>query len=142
MRNYYVQIHEYLQRLITNIIIVDKKRINDLSITDILILKLLGKEKRKKMFEIMNILSIDRNSFKTIVNRLILKDYIRKSRCEEDKRAYTLELTSKGRLVFEDTTNAEKKILFSLLDDFTFNEEKTILKFLVKLDMLNWNKIQ
>lgn len=140
MRNYYVQIHDYLQKFITNIIILDKKGIGGLSIMDLLILKLLGNGTPKKMFEIMKDLDIDRNTFKTIVDRLIIRGFISKSRCENDKRAYLLELTEKGRLFFNETANKEKEMLFSLLNDFTFNEEKTILKFLVKLDMLSWKK--
>lgn len=141
MRNYYVQIHEYLQRLITNIVILDKKGINTngsyLSITDLLILKLLGNEHKKKMFEVMDAFNINRNAFKTKINHLILQGYINKSKSKDDKRAYVLELTDKGKLVFNKTMDKEKEMLFSLLDDFTFNEEKTILKFLVKLEMLN-----
>lgn len=144
MRNYYVQIHEYLQKLITNIIILDKKGINtggyDLSITDFLILKLLGNENNKKMFEVMDTFNINRNSFKTKVNRLKSQGFIYKIKCKEDRRAYILELTDKGRSVLKETTDKEKEMLFSLLDDFTFNEEKTILKFLVKLEMLNAGK--
>jgi DNA-binding MarR family transcriptional regulator len=48
-----------------------------------------------------------------------------------------LELTDKGKSFFAEAINKEKEILFTLLDDFTFNEEKAILKFLVKLEMLN-----
>ena len=103
----------------------------------LLVLKLLGSGHKKKMFEIIDALNIDRNTFKTIANRLISKGYINKSRCDDDKRAYNLELTDKGRLFFNKTIDKEKEILFSLLDDFTLNEEKAILKFLVKLDMLN-----
>lgn len=141
MRNYYIQIYEYLQKFITGIIILDKKGIIDnnycLSVTELLILKLLGNGQGKKMFEVMNALSMDRNTFKTVINRLILKGCINKSRCEDDKRAYVLELTDKGKLLFDEIVDKEKKTLFSLLDDFTFNEEKAILKFLVKLEMLN-----
>ena len=141
MRNYYAQIYEYLQKFVTNIIILDKKGVGNnncyLSITDLLILKLLGDGQGKKMFEVMDTLNIDRNTFKTIANRLISEGYISKNRCEDDRRAYILELTDKGKLFFDETISKEKEILFSLLDDFTFNEEKAILKFLVKLEMLN-----
>ncbi len=141
MRNYYVQIYEYLQKFITGIIAIDKKGIGNnnchMSIADLLVLKLLGNEHKKKMFEIMEALSMDRNTFKTIINRLVLKGFISKSRCRDDRRACVLELTDKGKTFFNETINKEKEILFSLLDDFTFNEEKAILKFLVKLDMID-----
>jgi len=144
MRNYYVQIHEYLQKIIKNIIVLDRKGINTsgsyLSIIDILILKILGNEQEKKMFEVMETLNIDRNTFKTIIGRLTYQDYLVKSKSEEDKRAYSLKLTEKGQGVFEEITDHENQMLVSLLNDFTFNEERTILKFLVKLEMLNREK--
>lgn len=144
MRNYYAQIYEYLHKFVTNIIILDKKGISDkkhnLSVTDLLILKLLGSEHKKKMFEVMDALCIDRNVFKTVINRLISKGYINKSRCPEDRRAYILELTDKGKIFFDETIRKEKEVLFSLLDNFTFNEEKAILKFLVKLDMIDFKE--
>lgn len=144
MRNYYAQIYEYLDKLVRSIIILDKTGIRSkgisLSLTDIIILKLVGEASGKKMFEVIDALSMDRNTFKTIINRLILQGYISKSRSEEDKRAYFLELTAKGREIFEDIIDQEKQLLFSLLNDFTFNEEKAILKFLVKLEMLHRQK--
>ncbi len=144
MRNYYVQIHEYLQKLVTEIIAIDKRGINgigyNLSITDVLILKRIGKEQGKKMFEVMESLNLDRNTFKTMINRLIAQDYIFKSKCCDDKRAYLLQLTDKGEKIFEEILVKEKQMLFSVLNDCTFNEEKAILKFLVKLEMLNREK--
>jgi len=144
MRTYYIQIQEYLEKLIKNIIVIDKKGVNtsgsNLSMMDILILKVLGNEQDKKMFEVMEALNMDRNTFKTITHRLILQDYITKIKSDEDKRAYSLQLTDKGRMAFEEISDKEKQMLVSLLNDFTFNEERTILKFLVKLEMLNREK--
>lgn len=144
MRNYYVQIHEYLSKLVHGIIAIDKKGISsngfNLSISDIFVLKVIGEEENKKMFEVMETLNLDRNSFKTIVGRLIAHDYVAKNKCENDKRAYSLELTEKGQKIFEEILTKEKEMLFSILNDFTFNEERAILKFLVKLDMLNREK--
>lgn len=144
MRNYYVQIYEYLQKTIKNIIVLDKKGIStngaNLSIMDIFILKVVGNECRKKMFEVMETLDIDRNTFKTMTRRLIAQEFILKSRSDEDKRAYYLELTTKGKQVLEEINYKEDNALASLLNDFTFNEERTILKFLVKLEMLNREK--
>ncbi|ABW19995.1 MarR family winged helix-turn-helix transcriptional regulator [Alkaliphilus oremlandii] len=144
MRNYYIQIHEYLAKLVHGIIALDKKGISsngfNLSISDILTLKVIGEEQNQKMFEVMEVLKLDRNSFKTIINRLMANDYVVKNKCENDKRAYTLELTEKGYKIFEEILAQEKEMLFSILNDFTFNEERAVLKFLVKLDMLNREK--
>ncbi len=143
MRNYYVQIQEYLEKLMQNIIILDKKGIKNngdtLSMTEILILKSFGDEKEKKMSQILEEFEIDRNSFGTIINRLQSFNYIIKKKSDEDKRAQVLQLTEKGKSTFHQIVMKEKELLYSLLNDFTFNEEKAILKFLVKVDMLKKN---
>ncbi len=141
MRNYYVEIHEYMEKLVKNVIALDKKGINingfKLSIIEILILKLLQDKNEQKMYEVIKNLNIDRNTFKTISNKLIYEKYIIKTKSDDDRRAYSLYLTEKGKKTLEESMEKEKEMLFSLLDDFTFNEEIAILKFLVKLDMLN-----
>lgn len=141
MRNYYVEIHEYMEKLVKNVITLDKKGINingfKLSIIEILILKLLQDKNEQKMYEVIKNLNIDRNTFKTISNKLIYEKYIIKTKSDDDRRAYSLYLTEKGKKTLEESMEKEKEMLFSLLDDFTFNEEIAILKFLVKLDMLN-----
>jgi len=144
MRNYYIQINEYLQKSVRNIIMLDKKGIeaggSSLSIMDILILKMLASDQGKTMSEVMEVLEIDRNTFKTIIQRMATQEYITKTRSHDDKRVYDLQLTDGGRRVFEEIAEKENQMLISLLNDFTFNEERTILKFLVKLEMLNKEK--
>ncbi|AOY75739.1 MarR family winged helix-turn-helix transcriptional regulator [Clostridium formicaceticum] len=144
MRNYYVEINEYLQKLVKNTIFYDRKGIcfsvGMLSITDLLILKALGDEKEKKMYEIIDDLGIDRNVFATIINKLQQQQFIMKTKSKRDKRVQILSLTEKGQDVFREITSKEKEIIFSLLNDFSFNEEKAVLKFLVKLDMLRKEK--
>ncbi|SDJ94171.1 MarR family winged helix-turn-helix transcriptional regulator [Natronincola ferrireducens] len=144
MRNYYQQIHEYLLKLIKNILSYDKKGLQvkgiDLSLLELLIIKELGGEKEKKMFEVIDALGIDRNSFVTLINKLQQQQYIIKTKSEEDKRVHLLSLSSKGEELLEEIEDKEKELLYSLLNDFSFNEEKAVLKFLVKLDMLKKDK--
>ncbi|AKL93860.1 transcriptional regulator MarR family [Clostridium aceticum] len=144
MRNYYIEINEYLYKLIKNTIFYDRNGIllNGvvLSITDILVLKALGDDKEKKMYEIIDDLGLDRNTFATIINKLLQQQFIIKTKSKRDKRVQILSLTEKGQEAFCEISDKEKKILFSLLNDFSFNEEKAILKFLVKLDMLHKEK--
>lgn len=144
MRSYYLEINEYLQKLVKSILMYDKEGIilegDTLSIIELLVLKFLGDEGEKKMYEIIEGLSIDRNSLVTIVNNLQQRKYITKIKSLEDKRVQILDLTDKGKKAFKDITYKEKDILFSLLNDFSFNEEKAVLKFLVKLDMLGKEK--
>ena len=141
MRSYYTQINEYLQRLIKNVLIHDRKQLGikdkRFSIMEIYILKILGKDGSKKMFELIGELSIDRNIFVTVINRLQHEGLVTKTQSLEDKRTYLLNLTEKGHEIYNKIIEKEKDILSVLLNDFSFNEEKAILKFLVKIDMLN-----
>ena len=145
MRNYYVEINQYLQRLIKNILIYDREGIHiegySLSILELLIIDFLGNEGQKKMYEVIEILNIDRNSLVTIINNLQQKKYITKTKSLKDKRVQILELTQEGNRIYEKITYRNKELLFSLLNDFSFNEEKAILKFLVKLDMLSKERV-
>ena len=141
MRNYSIQINDYLERFIKNILLYNKKGIllngMTLSLVDLLLISYLGDNGNKKMFEVIEDLDIDRNSLVTLINRLQKKQLLGKVRSLRDRRTYILDLTPKGRNIYLQLLESEEKILSDLLGDFTFNEEKTILKFLVKLDMLN-----
>ncbi|SES86800.1 DNA-binding transcriptional regulator, MarR family [Natronincola peptidivorans] len=144
MRNYYLQINEYVEKLVENIIIHDKKGLvvkgTSLSVIELLILKKLGNVQEKKMYEMIEALNIDRNSFVTYINKLQQKQYIMKRKSRKDKRVQVLSLTEKGKELTAEIVKKEKEMLYSILNDFSFNEEKAILKFLVKLDMLNKEK--
>lgn len=140
MRNYYLQIQQYLEKLVHGVVILDKKGINKngdtLSITELIVLKALGDQEEKKMFEILEEMRIDRNSLGSIVNKLQAQKYILKKKSDSDKRVQVLQLTDKGKATFDQIVLQEKELLSNLLNDFTFNEEKAVLKFLVKLNML------
>ncbi|NLM04693.1 MAG: winged helix DNA-binding protein [Clostridiales bacterium] len=140
MRNYYIEINQYLERLIKNILAYDRDGIpiegNTLSLMEILIIRFLGREGKKKIYEVIEELNIHRNSLVTITNRLQHMKYVKKAPSLEDGRVQTLKLTKEGMDIYNKIIQEEKEILFALLNGFTINEEKAILKFLVKLDML------
>lgn len=146
MRSYYLQINDYLQRFIKNIVIYDKKGISlkgiSLSIMELSIIKTLGNAKKKKMYELIDELDVDRNSLVTMINKLQQQHLIAKTKSLQDKRVYILRLTDRGEEVYQEILQKEKDILFSLLNDFSFNEEKAIMKLLVKIDMLNRGRRQ
>lgn len=139
-----MQIQQYMEKLVQSILSLDKKGIQShtdtFSITEWFVLKLLGNQREKKMFEMMEEMGIDRNSFGTIINKLQSQKYIIKKKSESDKRVQVLELTEKGMSIYEEFVLREKELLHTILNDFSFNEEKAILKFLVKLDMQKKHK--
>ncbi|MCD5413666.1 MAG: MarR family transcriptional regulator [Clostridiales bacterium] len=140
MRNYYVKIYEHIEKMTRDIIIFDKKGINyngsALSLSEIFILKTINNAKNKKMIDIMERSEVDKNTFNFLVKNLLSANFIYKEKSKYDGRVQLLKLTNKGKIFLGHTKTKEKEILFRLLSEFTFNEEKTILKFLVKLNML------
>lgn len=140
MRNYYIQIHEYLEKLLYNIMEIDRRGISykgdKLSITDICLIKALSQGPEKRMYEIIEELKIPRNAMVPLIAKLTAANYIYKKRDIRDKRVQIIGLTEKGLDALNEVTEKERQELYSLLNDFTFNEEKAILKFLVKIDML------
>jgi len=144
MKNYYLQIQQYLERLIHHILLLEKKGVGIngevFSLVDLFLIRELGTHGEKKMLQVMEDLGLDRNTFAGIVNRLQGQRLILKKKSGEDKRVQLLRLTEKGQEAFGALQLQEKELLSHILQDSTFNEEKAILKFLVKLDMLNRNQ--
>jgi len=144
MRNYYREINEYLKRLIHYIVSSEKKNRKNgnipLTLSEILVLRELGRNGAKKIFEMMETLEFERNTLVTITKKLAVDGYVEKEPASDDKRSAELKLTEQGELLYREMEEKEKKLISNILDDFTLNEEITILKFLVKLDLLSRGK--
>ncbi len=144
MRNYYREINEYLKKLIHYIITSEKKSPKNggmpISLTEVLVLRELGRNGSKKIFEMIETLELDRNTLVTITKKLTVEGYIEKETAPDDKRSAELKLTRAGQLLYEQVEAKEKKMISNILDDFSLNEEITILKFLVKLELLSRGK--
>ncbi len=145
MRNYYREINEYLKKLIHYIVTSEKKSRKSgnlpLTLSEILVLRELGRNGAKKIFEMMDTLELDRNTLVTITKKLAMEGYIEKVPAPDDKRSAELKLTGQGELLYQQVEEKEKKLISNILDDFTVNEEITILKFLVKLELLSRGKL-
>lgn len=144
MRNYYREINEYLKRLIHYIVASEKKSRKNgslpLSLSEVLVLRELGRNGAKKIFEMMETLELDRNTLVTITKKLTVEGYVEKAPANDDKRSAELKLTKQGEHLFQDVEDKERQLVSNILDDFSVNEEITILKFLVKLELLSRGK--
>ncbi|SDY60201.1 MarR family winged helix-turn-helix transcriptional regulator [Tindallia californiensis] len=139
MRNYYVQIYEYIEKLLHALIIEDKKRNfsgkKSLQILDLMLMSYMGKGKGSSIQKLITETGLKRNDITSAVKRLTERKMIYKADSDEDKRIKELVLTEQGEALLLEYRKQEQRELFELLDEFTFNEEKAILKFLVKVDM-------
>ncbi|MDW7671135.1 MAG: MarR family winged helix-turn-helix transcriptional regulator [Bacillota bacterium] len=144
MRNYYIQIHEYLQRLTTLVVQTDRNEINQQGISvnlmEYALLQELRRREGQTIQEIMESTGRSRNEVTAMVRRLIKQQLIQKGPASEDRRVRRLILTETGGCMVKNIETQSLRMLTGLLDDFSFNEEKAVLKFLVKLDMLTRNE--
>ncbi|MEW9124281.1 MAG: MarR family transcriptional regulator [Thermotaleaceae bacterium] len=140
MANYYNEINNILDKLIHKVLVYDRKGFKigikgePLSLLDIYILKKIGEGERKKLYELVEEMEIDRGLISSFVQKLILNGYVQKEKSREDKRVHMVKLTALGREMLDKNLDRQEELLNFILSDVTLNEEKTILKFLSKIN--------
>lgn len=139
MRNYYHQIYDYIEKL-TYMLIAEDKRGGfsfgeSLQLMDLLLLRLIDSEKEISIQKLVAETGLKRNDISSMVNRLTAKKMLHKENDGTDRRVKELSLTERGKNILLQFREEEQNRLFELLNEFTFNEEKAILKFLVKIEM-------
>lgn len=110
------------------------KKIDRFSIIDIRILEYLLENESISFNNLLQVIDIKRGKLIGIINRLISASYIMKTRSDVDKRSSILSLSSSGKKLLELYYKEEEEFLDFVLNDMTINEEKTIIKFLSKIN--------
>ena len=140
MANYYNEINIMVEKLIHKILVYDRKgfkigtKNKELSLLDVYVLKTIGEEKEKKIYELLEEVEMDRGMVASTIKKLVLYAYVRKERSQDDKRAYIVSLTEKGMDMYNKMLEIQGDFLEFILSDITLNEEKAILKFLSKIN--------
>ncbi|WP_432662761.1 transcriptional regulator [Wukongibacter baidiensis] len=140
MANYYNQINMMMEKIINKILITDKKgfkigrKNEELSLLDILVIKKIGSNSMKPIYSLVKETEIDRGVISSIINKLVANGYIKKEKAKEDKRVNMVILTEEGEEVYNKILKGQSDILEFILNDITLNEEKTIIKFLSKVN--------
>ncbi|MBN2260110.1 MAG: winged helix-turn-helix transcriptional regulator [Clostridiales bacterium] len=108
---------------------------------DLIILsEIMSKNEISSMNEWMDYFEIKRIETKKSINRLINNKFLTKEQNLMDKRKVMINVTEKGLDVLKTFDYSEESYLNFILRDMTVNEEKTILKFLSKLNQLTVDK--
>ncbi len=140
MKNYYAQTHEYLQKLASLVIQADRNEITwegvSVNLMEYGLLQELKRQEGQTFQEMMKKTERSRNEVTAMVRRLLKQQLIQKGPASEDRRVRRLILTDLGLRFVETREKKNQAMITNLLNDFSFNEEKVILKFLVRLDMM------
>lgn len=140
MTNYYKEIRLLIGKIFYKFISVDKNGIKlnfkneKFSGLDFAILFEIAENEKITVLELLKSLNIDRGKITTALNRLINLKLITKTRSDTDKRKYNLCLTNDGKKTYLNLEKKKLDVFEFVLKDMSINEQKTILKFLSKVN--------
>jgi DNA-binding MarR family transcriptional regulator len=80
------------------------------------VLQILFFHGKKRMSDISQTLGITKSTTTGLVDRLIEAEFVRKKQSHEDRRAYIIDITNKGKKVIEKVIERRVKFLENILD--------------------------
>ena len=108
----------------------------DLSISEIHMLEAVGKgkDRRRTISELAEVLNITLPSVTVASNKLMKKGYVEKVRGEEDGRIVYVSLTRQGRRIDSAHRYFHESMVRSIIRDMTESEMQALYKGVMKLD--------
>lgn len=108
----------------------------DLSISEIHMLEAVGKgkDRRRTISELAEVLNITQPSVTVAINKLMKKGYVEKVRGEEDGRIVYVSLTRQGRRIDSAHRYFHESMVRSIIRDMTESEMQALYKGVMKLD--------
>ena len=108
----------------------------DLSISEIHMLEAVGKgkDRRRTISELAEVLNIPLPSVTVAINKLMKKGYVEKVRGEEDGRIVYVSLTRQGRRIDSAHRYFHESMVRSIIRDMTESEMQALYKGVMKLD--------
>ncbi|MDR0357739.1 MAG: MarR family transcriptional regulator [Clostridiales Family XIII bacterium] len=116
---------------------------NDLSISELHVIREIGIDDTKTMTQVANGLKISVGALTTAMNKLEQKGYVTRTRDIGDRRIVNLCLTERGRDAFDIHEAFHKEMVDAAISGLTPKEKGIILKALSQLDdffIREWEK--
>ena len=132
-------LNELLVTLFNSIMTTETKAViteefKDISHNDMHIIEAIGIEEPRKMSDIAKRLGVTVGTLTTNMNSLEKKDYVVRERSESDKRVVFVKLTQFGRKAFFHHRDFHKKMIKSVVMEFTPEEQEVLMRCLTKLN--------
>ena len=116
---------------------VRKFRKYDLGNPELVVISLIGQIKEKLTVKDLSVLHwMDKTLISRASIRLLQMKILKKTNSETDKRSHSLELTNKGRKIFEELKNAKKNRYTKLVKDLS---ESEVIQLNMLLDKITSN---
>lgn len=139
MNNSISILNELLVDTFNDILTIEQKALqsgmfSDISVTEIHTIEAIGMYGSKTMSEVANILDITVGTLTTAVSHLVRKEYVIRTKSEEDRRVVYISLTKKGKLAFRVHEKFHMDMVKATVDGLQEEEEKILIKSLDKLN--------
>ena len=108
--------------------------LNDLSVTEIHTIEAIGMYKARTMTEVANDLNITVGTLTTAITKLVKKDYVERTRGEEDRRSVMIALTRKGKLAYRVHERFHQDMINETINGLTDEEEEVLIRSLEKVN--------
>lgn len=132
-------LNEMLVNLFNHVMDVEAQAViteefKDISNNDMHIIEAVGVEKPRKMSDVAKRLSVTQGTLTINVTQLEKKNYVVRTRSEEDKRVVYVTLTEQGRKAFFHHRDFHKNMIKSVVVGLEDDEKRLLYKCLVKLE--------
>lgn len=139
MEDAYKKINDILVRLVNEIWELEAKAIitdefKDITNNDMHVIEAIGLEGGRNMSSVSKRLNITMGSLTTAVNHLVKKQYVDRSRSEEDRRVVLIRLTEKGIAAFKHHAEYHRQMTEAVLEKLDEEDMPVLMKV---LDALN-----
>jgi len=108
--------------------------LNDLSVTEIHTIEAIGMYKSRTMTEVANDLNITVGTLTTAITKLVKKEYVERTRGEEDRRSVMIALTRKGKLAYRVHERFHQDMINETINGLTDEEEEVLIGSLEKVN--------
>lgn len=134
------KINELLVEVYNDIMTIEAQALkqgefNDLSITEIHTIEVIGMYGSKTMSEIAAKLDITTGTLTTAVDKLIKKNYMERKRSETDRRMVYVNLTHRGKLAYRTHEKFHTDMVKQIVTGFSEKEEEILVNALNKLNI-------
>jgi DNA-binding MarR family transcriptional regulator len=128
-----------LARLFVTTLKIEEKAVarnfnNNLSISEMHVLREIGINGTKTMTQVARGLKISVGALTTAMNKLDMKGYVIRARDVSDRRIVNLCLSKEGRKAFNVHDAFHKQMVRAALDELSEEEQELFLKSIIRLD--------
>lgn len=132
-------INELLVTLFNDILEIEEKALkqgalNDLSVTEIHTIEAIGMYKPRTMTEVANDLGITVGTLTTAITKLVKKEYVERTRGEEDRRSVMIALTRKGKIAYRIHEKFHQEMINETIGGLSEEEEEVLVRSLDKIN--------